>query len=244
MSNIEIKNLTKLHGKNTGIKDISLFIEKGSFVSIIGPFGSGKTTLLRVLAGLDEAYEGEVLIDGAPPQTIRRERRIGLSFQQPTLLPWRNVIQNIILPLDIVGVSNKKKAEKLLKLAGLEKIKDKKIHELSGGMRQLVAILRSLVLNPDILLLDEPFSSIDEMTKDMMHEKLLDIHRKSKKTTVLVTHSLQEAVYLSDTVIVLSQSPGTVKKVITIDFPRLSIADKYSESALKYIRSLRKELNA
>ncbi len=242
MSFIALENVTKQYNGTAGIRDVSLEVEQGSFVSIVGPFGSGKTTLLRIIAGLISDYEGKATIGDMTPKETKVARRIGVGFQQPTLLSWRNVIDNISLPIEIVKPSVYTEPDELLELAGLASIKERNIHELSGGTRQLVSILRSLVLSPDVLLLDEPFSSIDEMTKDKMHEKLLAIHRQRKQTTILVTHSLQEAVYLSDKVVVLSAAPGRVKSIIDIDFARDSIEAKYSPEALEYVRQLRAEI--
>lgn len=242
MSFIALENVTKQYNGTAGIRDVSLEVEQGSFVSIVGPFGSGKTTLLRIIAGLINDYEGKATIGDMTPKETKAARRIGVGFQQPTLLSWRNVIDNISLPIEIVKPSAYTEPDELLELAGLASIKERNIHELSGGTRQLVSILRSLVLSPDVLLLDEPFSSIDEMTKDKMHEKLLAIHRQRKQTTILVTHSLQEAVYLSDKVVVLSAAPGRVKSIIDIDFARDSIEAKYSPEALEYVRQLRAEI--
>lgn len=242
MSFIALENVTKQYNGTAGIRDVSLEVEQGSFVSIVGPFGSGKTTLLRIIAGLISDYEGAATIGDMTPKETKAAQRIGVGFQQPTLLSWRNVIDNISLPIEIVKPSVYTEPDELLELAGLASIKERNIHELSGGTRQLVSILRSLVLNPDVLLLDEPFSSIDEMTKDKMHEKLLAIHRQRKQTTILVTHSLQEAVYLSDKVVVLSAAPGRVKSIIDIDFARDSIEAKYSPEALEYVRQLRAEI--
>lgn len=244
MSYIKIRKVSKLYSPNVGVNDINLEVKKGNFISIVGPFGSGKTTLLRILAGLESEFEGHVDIDGLTPAEARKKRRIGVGFQQPTLLPWRNVFENITLPLDITNNHDYGRAEELLALTGLSSIKNKKVDELSGGMRQLVSIVRSLVLDPDILLLDEPFSSIDEMSKDIMHKKLRALHKSRGSTTILVTHSLQEAVFLSDEVIIFSESPATVKRVIKIDYKRSNINDKYSEEAYKYVRELRKELGA
>lgn len=243
MSFIQIKEVSKEYKKNIGVRDINLSIDKGKFISIVGPFGSGKTTLLRILAGLITDFNGNITIDGRAAVEAKRQHKIGLVFQQPTLLAWRNVIENITLPLEITHRMNEYgRVENLLESIGLCDIANKPIHELSGGMKQLVSIIRSLALDPDILLLDEPFSSIDEMTKDMMHEKLINIHKQSKKTTILVTHSIQEAVYLSDSVVVFSRSPGTVKSIVDIDFKRTSIEDKYSQESLHYINMLRKEI--
>jgi len=242
MSFIKLDHVTIQYGDAIGVRDVSLNVERGSFVSIVGPFGSGKTTLLRAIAGLIVDYEGTIKIGDMTPEEGRVGRRIGVGFQQPTLLQWRDVISNISLPLEIAKPDVYTEPGELLELAGLASIKGRRIHELSGGTRQLVSILRSLVLNPDVLLLDEPFSSIDEMTKDMMHEKLLAVHRKRKQTTILVTHSLQEAVYLSDQVIVLSAAPGRVKAIIDITNSRDTIEEKYSPESLEYIRLLRKEI--
>ena len=242
MSFITVKNITKQYEHSVGVKDVSFEVNQGEFISIVGPFGSGKTTILRMTAGLLSGYEGSIKIDGATPAQAKSTHRIGVGFQQPTLLPWRDVKSNINLPIELVKPVNHTSVDELLSIAGLKSIEHKRIHELSGGTRQLVSILRSLVLNPDVLLLDEPFSSIDEMTKDKMHERLLSIHRQRKQTTILVTHSLQEAVYLSDRVIVLSKAPGTIKSIISISFGRKSIESKYSEKSYEYIRRLREEI--
>lgn len=244
MSHITIQHVTKHFGndKTTGIHDINLEIAKGEFVSIVGPFGSGKTTLLRAMGGLTDTYEGSIQLGGMHPKQALSSGTIGYGFQQPTLLTWRSVIQNIMLPQELVGEIDISYAKSLLDIAGLSKIQDKRVHELSGGTRQLVSILRSLALRPSILMLDEPFSSIDEMTKDTLNERLRTIHHEHKLTTILVTHSLHEAVYLSDRVIVLSHAPGGIKKIVPIKYLRPSIASKYSTEANKLVRQIRREL--
>lgn len=242
MSFIELNSVSVSYGDTDAIRDVSFSVEKGSFVSIIGPFGSGKTTLLRAVSGLLAEFEGSITIGGELPHIVKQRREIGFGFQQPTLLPWLNVSENISLPAKLTEKPYYTTPEELLSLAGMQDMKDKKIDQLSGGMRQLVSILRSLVLSPGVLLLDEPFSSIDEMTKDVMQGKLKSIHTERGLTTVMVTHSLSEAVYLSDYVIVLSARPSSVKSIIRIDFPRTSIDAKYGDIAADYVRTLRSEL--
>jgi len=242
MSYISIKNLSKEYKGKKVLENINLTIKKGQFVSIVGPYGSGKTTILKVIAGLINDYSGSISVNNKPPAELRRERKVGYAFQKATLLPWRNVLDNVALPLEIVGKSDKASALKLLSLVGMEELASKSISELSGGMQQLVAILRSLVLEPDVLLLDEPFSSIDEFSKDKLHEQLLEIHSLSHKTTIMVTHSLQEAVYLSDVVIVLSKNPARVKYILEPKLKNRSIDAKYSKEVLSHIQTLRKEL--
>lgn len=242
MSYIEIKNLSKKFSDTAGIENITLPIEKGAFVSIVGPFGTGKTTLLRCIAGLINDYDGTVKIDGAQPLDVLKKGGVGFAFQQPSLLPWRSVVKNITLPQEIKGNKSTTEAMNLLKVAGLTHIASKRPSELSGGMRQIVSILRSMILQPKILLLDEPFSSVDELTKDKLNKKLLDIHNASDMTTIMITHSLQEAVFLSDEVIVLTPGPGRIKRRVKIDFSRSEIADKYSQKAHDYVALLRKEM--
>lgn len=246
MKLINIQTVAKQYQRGFyALRDLSFFIEDGSFVSIVGPFGCGKSTLLELVAGIREEYSGTIEIKGQNPKQARLNRRIGYVFQKSTLLPWRNVIKNVMLPQEIRGLKgdeDKQKAFDLLEMVGLSRLAHKMPYELSGGMQQLVSIIRSLVLDPDILLLDEPFSSIDEINRMRMHNHLLRIHRQTNKTIILVTHSLHEAVYLSDKVIVFTSSPGRVKKVIDINLYKRDADVIFSEEFLNYIKAIRGEL--
>jgi sulfonate transport system ATP-binding protein len=239
MSFIEILNLTKSYEEKDILSNINLNIEKGEFVSIIGRYGSGKTTLLKVIAGLNKNYTGEVLINGLNPSQVLKERGIGICFQKSNLLPWLNVIDNVSLPLKIIGDKSNEKAQALLKTIGLSAISKNKVNQLSGGMEKLVSIARSLILDPMVLLLDEPFSSLDEMSRENLYKKLLNIHKKTNKTTILITHSIFEAVYLSDKVIVLNGDPSTIKSVIKINLDE----KRDYETMGKYIELLKSELD-
>jgi NitT/TauT family transport system ATP-binding protein len=208
------------------LKDISLSIGRGEFVSIIGPSGCGKSTLLRVIGGLQSPTKGSVLIDGAEPRKAQREKQVGFVFQDASLLPWRNVIDNVRLPLEVNRSQTSLEAtpESLVELVGLSAFDRYYPHQLSGGMQQRVAIARSLVTRPSLLLMDEPFGALDEMTRTTMRYELLRVWRSQAEdracTVVFVTHSLSEAVFLSDRVIVLSRQPGQVAGILEVNLPR------------------------
>lgn len=243
MAIIEVKSVVKEYqGGLLALKDLTFSIEEGDFVCIVGPFGCGKSTLLELIAGIRGDYEGTIKIRGKNPVEARLERKIGYVFQSPVLLPWRNVIQNIMLPLEIAQTKDNQRVYNLLKMIGLSRFAKKAPHELSGGMQQLVSIARSLVLNPDILLLDEPFSSIDEINRIKMNLRLLEIHHKTNKTTLLVTHSLSEAVFLSEKIIVMTSNPGKVKKIIDVNLPTKNEKILFSEEFLNYVKIIREEL--
>lgn len=243
MKLIEFKDVSKEYAKGFfALENLSFSIEEGDFFSIVGPFGCGKTTILNILGGITEKYSGTITIGGKTPAEAKKNRKIGYVFQKPTLLPWRNVIQNITLPQEIAGVEDENKALELLKMIGLENSALKMPHELSGGMKQLVCVARSLVLDPYVLLLDEPFSSIDEINRTKMHIKLLEIHKKTNKTTVLVTHSLSEAVYLSEKVMILTPRPAKVKKIIDINLTKRGEDMLFSEELLSYKKAIKAEL--
>jgi len=218
------------------LEKVSFRVEEGDFVSLVGPSGCGKTTLLKVIAGLIEFANGEIIKP--------KDFEIGYVFQEPTLLEWRRVIDNVALPLEIKGRSKEeryKKAKKLLKLLGLEGFEKVYPKDLSGGMRQRVAIARALIYDPEILLMDEPFGALDEPTRLKLNFELNRIWTKTNKTILFVTHNIQEAVFLSTKVIVLSKRPGKVKKIIGIDFSRkrdLGLLD--SEEYLEKVIEIRK----
>ncbi len=198
------------------LQGVSFSVNPQEFVCILGPSGSGKSTLLRVLAGVLKPTSGSVKFSSGIP-------RIGFVFQQSNLMPWRTVLDNITLPLELEGLSRDNaypRALELIDLVGLQGFERAWPRDLSGGMAQRVAIARALVHDPDILLLDEPFGSLDALTRDRMGSELLHIWQRRQKTVLMVTHSISEALYLSDHVLVLSQRPGNIKMGLKVEFPR------------------------
>lgn len=195
---------------------LSFSLAHNSFVSLIGPSGSGKSTLLRVLAGLVPPTQGEFKFNGTPA-------RVGLVFQKANLMPWRRVLENISLPLELKGLPQdiiQARTQEMIQLVGLEGFEGAYPPDLSGGMAQRVSIARSLIQDPDILLLDEPFGSLDALTRERMGDELLHIWQARRKTVLMVTHSISEAIYLSDRVLVLSSRPGTIELDLKVDLPR------------------------
>lgn len=225
---IEIKDLGVTFQDNSGqdvqaLTGVNLDIHKGEFVSLLGPSGCGKTTLLRCVADLQEPTEGTVRISGMTPREVRQQQKFGFVFQQPVLFDWRTVKKNIELPLEIMYYSKadrSARADEMLEMVGLKAFADHFPKQLSGGMQQRVNIARAFGLRPEILLMDEPFSALDEFTKEKLHEDLLRIWRQTNKTVLFVTHNIQEAVFLSDRVCVLSPHPGRLSAVVDIDLPR------------------------
>lgn len=205
------------------LNHINLAIKKGEFVALLGPSGCGKTTLLRTIADLLEPTSGKVRISGMTPKEIRLQQKFGIVFQNPVLFEWRTVKKNVELPLEIMYWSKeerRKQADRMLDLVGLTKFAHHYPKQLSGGMQQRVGIARAFGIKPNILLMDEPFSALDEFTKEKLHDDLLKIWRETNKTVIFVTHNIQEAVYLSDKVCVLSPHPGRLSAVVDIDLPR------------------------
>lgn len=231
---VSLRNLTHVFQDSrralTALADVTLDVVWGQFLTVIGPSGCGKSTLLRIIGGLLRPSEGEVLIDGAAPVESQRRRDIGFVFQDPALLPWRTVLSNVRLPLEIDHGARDRAApspEELLELTGLADFHSYYPHELSGGMQQRVAIARALAFDPSLLLMDEPFGALDEITRSAMRYELLRIWsagggptRRPHKTVVFVTHSIPEAIALSDRVVVLSPRPGAVRAAIDIELPR------------------------
>ena len=210
-------------GKVMALSNVDLTIREGSFVSLIGPSGCGKTTLLRVLADLEQVTSGSVDIDGLDPQSARERHEYGYVFQAPALLPWRSVVRNVELPLEVMGVARddrRRRAREQLGLVGLAEFEGKFPWQLSGGMQQRVSIARALSLAPRLLLMDEPFGALDEITRDYLNLHLAALWRQTGKTCVFVTHSIAEAVFLSTQIVVMSPRPGRVIEVIDNPLPR------------------------
>ena len=223
---VEAKRLTLVYETAdvpvTALEDIDLTIGRGEFVSLIGPSGCGKTTLMRVVADLVQPTAGTMTVNGVTPEQARLNRSYGYVFQAPALYPWRNVLRNVQLPLEIMGMSATERAERAtrsLATVGLEGFERKFPWQLSGGMQQRVSIARALSFEPDILLMDEPFGALDEITRDNLNVHLLDLWNRTGVTVIFVTHSIPEAVFLSSKIVVMSPRPGRVLEVIDSDLP-------------------------
>lgn len=205
------------------LQNINLDIMQGEFISLLGPSGCGKTTLLRTIADLQQPTSGRISVRGETPREIRLQKKYGIVFQNPVLYEWRTVRRNVCMPMEMMGIPKRERTarvSKMLELVGLMDFGKKYPHELSGGMQQRVGIARALAIQPEILLMDEPFSALDEFTKEKLHEDLLRIWKKTNKTILFVTHNIQEAVFLSDRVVVLSPHPGRVSAVVDINLKR------------------------
>lgn len=199
---------------------IDLNIEKNQFVSLLGPSGCGKSTLLSMVAGLESVTEGSITLEGQEIKKAGTDR--GMIFQQASLFPWLNVKENVMFPLKNIGSKKdaEAKADRFLQMVHLSRFKEHYTHELSGGMQQRVAIARALAMDPKVLLMDEPFGALDEQTRHILHEELMKIWEETKKTIVFVTHSIQEAIKLSDRVVVMGTRPGKIIADFPIDLPR------------------------
>ena len=225
-------------GRQRVLQGINLAVPKGSFVSLIGPSGCGKSTLLKVLAGLIAPTEGSVSVDGIEPREAAKRRIIGLVFQDATLLPWKNAIENAAFLLRTADDAITKaeavaRAAAMLKLVGLEDAERKMPSQLSGGMQQRVAIARALALDPQVLLMDEPFGALDAITREEMSRCLLDIWQRTGKTIVLVTHSIDEAVFLSREVHVMGGAPARIIETMPIALPQPRNAESFTDPAFK-----------
>lgn len=205
------------------LSDIDLKINEGEFVSFIGPSGCGKTTLMRVIADLETPTNGHISVNGMTPSEARKKRAYGYVFQAPALYPWRTVQKNVMLPLEIMGLSKEEqlaRAKKNLSLVNLEGFEKKFPWQLSGGMQQRVSIARALSVEPDLLLMDEPFGALDEITRDHLNEQLLRLWDQTGKTVIFVTHSIPESVFLSSKIVVMSPRPGKIIDIIDCNLPR------------------------
>jgi NitT/TauT family transport system ATP-binding protein len=224
MSTVELTGVSKIFNQGANnrvdaLTDIDLSIASGEFVSLIGPSGCGKSTLLRLIANLIEPSQGSIVVNGKSPKQARLDQDYGMAFQQSGLFEWRSVAKNIELPLELKGWKPAKRRERAMEMLELVKLTDFAEHfpwQLSGGMQQRVAIARALAVHPSLLLMDEPFGALDEMTREHMQSELLSICRTAKTTVVFVTHSIPEAVYLSNRVVVMSPRPGRITDVIDI----------------------------
>jgi NitT/TauT family transport system ATP-binding protein len=218
---IHIQGLSKSFGDVLALREIDCSIAQGSFVSIVGPSGCGKSTLLRILAGLLDYSDGSVVLDGEPIRGTRGD--IGFVFQNSILLPWRTILDNVMLPAEVLGLDMKAARERamhLLHMVRLDGFEDKLPRQLSGGMQQRASIARALLHDPKILLMDEPFGALDALTRERMNLELQRIWAESGKTVILITHSIPEAIFLGDTVFVMTPRPGAIERVIRVDLER------------------------
>ena len=237
---IRVNSVSKSFGSSSSdsvlaLSSVDCTIEKGRFVSVVGPSGCGKSTLLRMVAGLMQATHGTVSIDGQVVTGTRRD--VGVVFQSSILLPWRTVMQNVLLPAEILGLdmrASRQRAKELLRLVKLEGFEDKLPRQLSGGMQQRASIARALLHDPKVLLMDEPFGALDALTREQMNLELQRIWMESGKTVILITHSIPEAIFLGDSVFVMTPRPGTLKRVLQVDLPRPR--DMGAMSAPEFVR--------
>jgi NitT/TauT family transport system ATP-binding protein len=250
---IEASGVGKIFGKDAeaveAVRDIDVILASGDFVSLIGPSGCGKSTLLRLIADLATPTTGRMTVNGKTPHQARMDRDYGMVFQSATLLDWRTVKKNVELPLEIMGfdaAERAAKSEEMLALVQLEAFGDHYPWQLSGGMQQRVAIARALAFNPSILLMDEPFGALDEMTRELMQQEVLRIWEETETTIVFVTHSIPEAVFLSTRVLVMSPRPGRISDEITVDLATKRDEDtrensRYYELITEVREALRRE---
>ncbi len=249
-SHLRLENIGKSFGSEAKplsvLEGLNLDVAYGEFLSLLGPSGCGKSTLLRIIGGLLEPDSGEVAISDKTPKEAQAEKTLGFVFQAPSLLPWRTVIDNIRLPLEVNRRQDRiasYSTQEMVKLVGLEAFEEYYPFQLSGGMQQRVTLARALVFNPSLLLMDEPLGNLDEITRAAMRYELLRIWDLEKKTVVFVTHSIPEAIIMSDRVVVLSRRPGRIKGIVDIDLPRPRLDSmERSEEFLDYAGLLHRML--
>ncbi|HET7848379.1 MAG TPA: ABC transporter ATP-binding protein [Pseudolabrys sp.] len=243
---LSVRNVRKLYNELEAIRNVSLEVAQNEFVSLLGPSGCGKSTLLTMIAGLIKQTEGEIAINGTPVTGPRPE--IGMVFQQPVLLPWRTIIDNVLFPIELLKLPRGKyvpRAMELLTMAKIDDFANSLPRQLSGGMRQRASICRALIHDPAILLMDEPFSALDALTRDEMGVELLRIWQANRKTVIFVTHSIREAAFLSDRVVVMGRRPATIVEEMKIELPRpRQISLTEDESFNRHVRALRKAIEA
>jgi len=230
---VSVRGVSKTFpGGTTALQGIDLEIVPGEFVSLIGPSGCGKSTLLRVIGDLIAPTAGQALVNGKPSQQARQDRDYGIVFQDSVLFDWRTVAKNIALPLELAGWSREKRRDRVTQMLELVELKGFEDHhpwQLSGGMQQRVSIARALAFDPTLLLMDEPFGALDEMTRERLNMELLRIWEASGSTVVFVTHSIAEAVFLSTRVVVMSPRPGRIAELVTVDLPQPRTAETREE---------------
>jgi NitT/TauT family transport system ATP-binding protein len=247
---VSIQGLSKVFGKGgvTALQDIDLEVERGEFVSLIGPSGCGKSTLLRIVGDIVEPTDGEITVNGKTARRARLDRDYGIVFQAPVLYDWRTVAKNIALPLEMLGWDRARRAERVREMVELVELVGFERHhpwQLSGGMQQRVSIARALSFSPPLLLMDEPFGALDEMTRERLNMELLQIWAGTGSTVVFVTHSISEAVFLSTRVVVMSPRPGRVASVVPVDLPQPRTAATREEPRFfELVTEVRESLHA
>jgi NitT/TauT family transport system ATP-binding protein len=248
---ITVAGLSKTYRTRSGedvvaLRDVSFDLHEGEFVTVVGPSGCGKSTLLRILAGILRGSSGDLQLAGRPIEGPRRD--VGVVFQAPVLLPWRTVLANVMLPAELQGLRGdavERRARQLLELVRLDGFEAKYPNELSGGMQQRVGISRALVHDPTLLLMDEPFGALDAMTREFMNLELMRIWQESRKTILVVTHSIPEAAFLADRVIVMTARPGQIAEIIEVDLPRPRTLDMMNTPAFgQFVQAIRRHFQS
>ena len=238
------KRFATPEGFLTALEDVSFAVRPGEFLALIGPSGCGKSTLFNIIGGLTGGFEGQVRVDGQPIDGAHRA--IGMVFQEESTFPWRTTLDNVAFPLEVAGMAKAERyarAKDLIRLVGLDGFENRYPAELSGGMRQRTALARTLAAEPRILLMDEPFAALDEQTRLLLGDRLLQIQQALKQTTLLITHSIAEAVQLADRVVVMTYRPGRVKSVFDIDLPRPRNSEIVSSAAFgQYVAQIWNDL--